>query len=66
MDKGSIRAFEEMNGSPPEALVNLGILYDQQGQAEKAYDTWVKARAKGATAPNLTKWIDAKKRIFGF
>jgi tetratricopeptide (TPR) repeat protein len=66
MDKGSIRSFEEMNGSPPEALVNLGILYDQQGQAEKAYDTWVKARARGAQAPSLTKWIDAKKRIFGF
>ena len=66
LDRDQISALEGLGGSPPESLVNLGILYDQQGKAKDAYEAWVKARAKGASSRDLQKWIDAKKRIYGF
>ena len=55
-----------MNGNPAEALVNLGIVYDLLGRPKDAYDAWTKAKARGATARDLQKWIDAKKRIYGY
>ncbi len=61
-----IKLLEALGSSPPEALVNLGILYDQQGKAKDAYEAWTKAKAKGAAGKDLAKWIDAKKRIYGF
>jgi tetratricopeptide (TPR) repeat protein len=61
-----VKSFERMGESPPEALANLGILYDRQGKTKDAYDTWVKARAKGVRSSDLNEWIDAKKRIFGY
>jgi hypothetical protein len=64
--KDDLATLEAMGGSPPEALVNLGIVYDQLGRAKDAYETWSKARAKGAGGRDLQKWIDAKKRIYGF
>jgi hypothetical protein len=66
MGKGQMSVFEGLGASPPEALVNLGILLDQQGKAKEAYDAWVKAKAKGAGGKDLQKWIDSKKRIYGF
>jgi Tfp pilus assembly protein PilF len=66
MGRSQVSTFENLNGSPPESLINLGILYDQQGKAREAYDAWVKARAKGASGRDLGKWIEAKKRIYGF
>ncbi len=68
LDMGTkqIKVFEGLGGSPPEALVNLGILYDQQGKAKDAYEAWTKAKARGAAGKDLSKWIDAKKRIYGF
>lgn len=59
-------ALEALAGSPVEALVNLGILYDQLGRPRDAYAAWQRARARGAQARDLQKWIDAKKRIYGF
>jgi hypothetical protein len=50
----------------PEALVNLGILADRDGDARAAYDQWVAAKARGARTPRLDEWIDAKKRLFGY
>jgi tetratricopeptide (TPR) repeat protein len=58
--------FERLGDSPPEALVNLGVMKDQSGDAKRAYDLWVQARAKGARFGKLDEWIDAKKRIFNF
>jgi Flp pilus assembly protein TadD len=66
LNKGSVAVLESMNGNPPEALVNLGILYDQLGRPKDAFDAWTKARAKGAQARDLPRWIEAKKRIYGF
>jgi tetratricopeptide (TPR) repeat protein len=66
LDKGSLGALEGMAGTPPEAYVNLGIVYDLLGRPKDAYEAWQKARAKGVQARDLQKWIDAKKRIYGF
>lgn len=66
MKGSSVSTFDNMNGSPPEALVNLGILYDKAGKPKEAYEAWTKAQARGVNAKDLKKWIDAKKRIYGF
>ena len=66
LDKSKLGELESFGGEPPEALVDLGIVYDLLGRPKDAYDAWVKAKAKNAAAPNLQKWIDAKKRIYGF
>jgi hypothetical protein len=66
MGRGQLNVFEGLGAQPPEAMINLGILLDQQGKAKEAYDTWVRAKARGASSRDLQKWIDAKKRIYGF
>jgi tetratricopeptide (TPR) repeat protein len=66
LDKSKLGELESFGGEPPEALVDLGIVYDLLGRPKDAYDTWIKAKAKGANAPNLQRWLDAKKRIYGF
>ena len=62
----TLTSFSGMGGSPAEALVNKGIMLDRAGKTKEAYDAWVSAKAKGVRARNLDKWIDAKKRIFGY
>jgi hypothetical protein len=64
--KSDLSVLEGLGGNPPEVLVNLGILYDQAGRPKDAYDAWVKAKARGVQSRDLQKWIDAKKRIYGF
>jgi len=66
MSRSDVATFEQLRDQPPEALVNLGILYDQQGRARDAYDAWTRARKANADSRDLQKWIDAKKRIYGF
>lgn len=66
LNKGDLATLEGLGGNPPEVLVNLGILYDQAGRPKDAYEAWVKAKARGVQARDLQKWIDAKKRIYGF
>jgi hypothetical protein len=58
-------ALKGLGGDPPEALVNLGIIYDQDGKPKEAYEAWRQASGR-AQAKDLQKWIDAKKRIYGF
>ncbi len=58
--------FAKMGGNPPESIINLGVAYDRAGDPKKAYDAWVQAKSKGARAPDLDKWIAAKRRIFGY
>ena len=65
LGKDKLNALEAMGGNPPESLVDLGIVYDELGRTKDAYDAWQRARAKGVTARDLQKWIDAKKRIYG-
>ncbi len=66
LGKGDLQTMESLAGNPPEALVNLGILYDQAGRPKDAYDAWQRARARGVVTRDLQKWIEAKKRIYGF
>jgi Flp pilus assembly protein TadD len=66
LGKASLGAMENLGGNPPEALVNLGIVYDQLGRPREAYDAWTKAKARGVQVRDLQRWIDAKKRIYGF
>jgi tetratricopeptide (TPR) repeat protein len=65
LDKNKLNALDALGGNPPESLVNLGIIYDQMNKPKEAYDAWVRAKGR-ASAPNLQKWIDAKKRIYGY
>ena len=65
-DRGKLAELESFGGDPPEAYVDLGIVYDLLGRPRDAYDAWLKAKAKNAGAPSLQKWIDAKKRIYGY
>lgn len=66
LGKDQLRTLEDLGGQPPEALVNLGIVYEQLGRPKDAYDAWVKAKGRGVNAKDLQKWIDAKKRIYGY
>ena len=36
------------------------------GKPKEAYDAWKKAKEKGMNTRDLQKWIDAKKRIYGY
>lgn len=66
LGKASLQVMESFAGNPPESLVNLGIIYDQLGRPKDAYDTWQRARARGIATREVLKWIEAKKRIYGF
>jgi Flp pilus assembly protein TadD len=66
LGKDKLGTLEAMNGTPPESLINLGIVYDLLGKPKEAYDAWTRAKARGATARDLQKWLDAKKRIYGY
>jgi len=66
LGKDKLGQLEGMGGNPPEALVDVGIIYDMIGRPKDAYDAWTRAKAKGVAAPGLQKWIDAKRRIYGY
>lgn len=66
LDKSKASELEALSSTLPESLVNLGIAYEMQGKPKEAFDTWQKAKARNVVARDLQKWIDAKKRIYGF
>jgi Flp pilus assembly protein TadD len=66
LGKNDLQAMEAFAGNVPEALVNLGIIYDLLGRPKEAYEAWQRARARGVVTRDLLKWIEAKKRIYGF
>ena len=66
LGKGNLAALDGLAGNPPESLVNLGIVYELMGRPKDAYDTWQRARARGVQSRDLQRWIDTKKRIYGF
>jgi len=66
LGKSHLAALESLAGNPPESLVNLGIVYDQLGRPRDAYDAWTRAKARGVQTRDLQRWIDAKKRIYGY
>ncbi len=65
LDKGKLATLKGLNGQPAESLVNLGILYEQAGEPKEAYEAWRSALGK-VQAKDLQKWVDAKKRIYGY
>jgi tetratricopeptide (TPR) repeat protein len=66
LGKTELGLMEGFAGNPPEALVNLGIIYDQLGRSRDAFDAWTRAKARGVQTRDLQRWIDVKKRIYGF
>jgi tetratricopeptide (TPR) repeat protein len=66
LGKNDLAAMENLAGNPPESLVNLGIIYDQLGRPRDAYDAWTRAKARGVQTRDLQRWIDTKKRIYGY
>jgi hypothetical protein len=66
LGKDKLAELDALAGTLPEALVDLGIVYELVGRPKDAFETWQRARAKGATTRDLQKWIDAKRRIYGF
>lgn len=62
---GGEKVFERLGSRPPEALVNLGILYDRRGEIRKALDLYRKALERGARTGRLREWIDTKDRLLG-
>jgi tetratricopeptide (TPR) repeat protein len=61
----AIPVLERLAPRVPEALVNLGIAYDRQGEPQKALEAWRKARKAGVGFAALAEWIAAKERIYG-
>ena len=66
LGKSSLSTLEGLGANPPEALLNLGIVYEQLGRPKDAFDAWQKAKARGVQGRDLARWIEAKKRIYGF
>jgi tetratricopeptide (TPR) repeat protein len=66
LGKDKVGELEALGGNPAESLVNLGIVYDMMGKPKEAYDAWNRAKAKGVQSRDLQKWIDAKKRVYGY
>jgi tetratricopeptide (TPR) repeat protein len=62
---GGERVFERLGSRPPEALVNLGILYDRRGEIRRALELYRKALERGARTSRLREWIDTKDRLLG-
>jgi tetratricopeptide (TPR) repeat protein len=61
----AIGQLERLSGKVPEALVNLGLAYEKQGDQAKALDAWRRARKLGVRFAPLGDWIDSKERIYG-
>ncbi|CAN5471769.1 hypothetical protein BH11MYX1_BH11MYX1_02670 [soil metagenome] len=66
LGKDKLPALEALAGTPPEALVDLGIVYDMIGKPKDAFEAWQRANARGVTVPALQRSIYAKKRIYGY
>jgi tetratricopeptide (TPR) repeat protein len=58
-------ALDKLTPRVPEALVNLGVAYERQGEPEKALEAWQRARKSGVRFAPLAGWIEAKERIYG-
>lgn len=61
----AIAQLDRLSAKLPEALVNLGIAYEKQGDPQRALDAWRRARKAGVRFAPLAEWIEAKERIYG-
>ena len=62
-DSKLLAQFKAFGSNPSVALVNLGIMYDRDGQPKEAYDAWKKSKSNDK---NVKQWISSKERIFGY
>src|SRR5437899_12816509 len=46
-------ALEQLGARPPEALVNLGLIYERQGDIQKALQLWQQSGKAG----RVREWI---------
>jgi tetratricopeptide (TPR) repeat protein len=53
--------FEQLGARPPEALVNLGLIYERQGDIQRALQLWQQSGRGG----KIREWIDATRRFLG-
>ena len=61
----AIAALTRLAPAVPEALINLGVAHDKQGDGAAALAAWRAARKAGARFALLDDWIAAKERIWG-
>lgn len=61
----ALTALRTLGRRMPMALFNAGIAYDAQGDTDTALDYYRRARRAGVRDNRLTRWIDAKERIWG-
>jgi len=61
----AVKVLEGLGGRPPEALMNLGIYYDRQGEPQKALEYYRRAAERGVRHARLKAWLDVKERLFG-
>ncbi len=66
LGKDKLVALEAIASTLPEAIVDLGIVYEMMGRPKDAFEAWQRAKARGVIVPGLQRWIDAKKRIYGY
>jgi len=59
------KVFQAVSAKVPEALVNLGIIKDRQGDGKAALDYYKRAWERGVHAAKLKEWIDVKERMWG-
>jgi hypothetical protein len=57
------KSFESLGGKPPEALLNLGIIKDHDGDSVKALELYKSARDKGAKGGALREWISSMEKL---
>jgi tetratricopeptide (TPR) repeat protein len=59
------RTFEAFGDRPPEALVNVGICYDDEGDGRRAVEMWREAASRGVHGREIGEWIERKQRFWG-
>jgi tetratricopeptide (TPR) repeat protein len=59
------KVFQAVVSRVPEALVNLGIIRDRQGDGRGALEQYRRASERGVRSPKLKEWIDVKERLWG-
>jgi tetratricopeptide (TPR) repeat protein len=58
--------LEKLDGRPPEALVNVGILRHRAKDIRGAWQAWVAAKKKGVDHGPLEGWIESVQRVMGY
>lgn len=63
--EAAVAALEAVAAEVPEALVNLGLAREQQGDPLGALELWERAERAGVRFAPLGGWIATRRRVFG-